>query len=436
MPAESTRTLVGQLSFKALTVVDYPSASEINIALFTIGLLVTSLGLFATVLKQRLYLSEPIVALAVGVLLSPVMLNWVNLDHWGNPDGILEQGARLAIAIQLMALALRIPRRYPLQQWRILATLLGLVMPLMWLTSGLLVYWIIGLPLGVAMLVGAVLTPTDPVVSTAVVTGTVAEQHLPARLRHALATESAINDGIALPFVMLPILLLNRPLGEALDHWVVTTLLWEVGGAVLMGALLGYGAGKLLVWSERKAMADKSSFLTFTLGLTLLVLAAVTLVESNGILAVFVAGLALDWAVGADERAEEENVQAAIDRFFTLYIFVLLGLALPWQDWLALGWRGVGLAIAILAFRRLPAVLLVRPLLGKQYSLQDALFMGWFGPLGAAAIFYGFLALKETGLQQPWTVGSLVICLSILVHGITAVPFTKLYGRQTQQSRP
>ncbi|MGG6240028.1 cation:proton antiporter [Nodosilinea sp. AN01ver1] len=412
---------------------DYLSASEIDIAFLAVGLLVTSLGLFSTVLKQRLYLTEPIVALAVGVLLSPAVLGWIDLAHWGNPDGILEQGARLAIAIQLMAVALRIPRRYPFKQWRTLAILLGLVMPLMWLTSGLLVYWILGVPFGVAMLIGAVLTPTDPVVSTAVVTGVIAERHLPPRIRHALATESAINDGMALPFVMLTILLLNRPLGDALSHWVFTTLLWEVGGAVVIGTLLGYGAGKLLVWSEVKATADKASFLTFTLGLTLLVLAGVSLAGSNGILAVFAAGLGLDWAVGAQERAEEENVQEVIDRFFTLYIFVLLGLSLPWQSWLALGWQGVGLAIAILAFRRLPAVLLVRPLLGQLQPLQDALFVGWFGPLGAAAVFYAFVALKETGLEQAWTVGSLVVCLSILVHGITAVPLTKLYGRQHSQ---
>ncbi|HEY9737250.1 MAG TPA: cation:proton antiporter, partial [Trichocoleus sp.] len=371
--------------------------------------------------------------LAVGVLLGPAVLNWIDLDHWGNLDGILEQGARVGIAIQLMAVALRIPRKYPFEQWRVLAVLLGLVMPLMWLVSGLLVYWIVGLPFGVAMLVGAVLTPTDPVVSTAVVTGKVAEENLPDRIRYALSTESAINDGLALPFVMLPILLLTRPVGEALGHWALKTLLWEVGAAVVMGALIGYGAGKFLVWSEAKETSEKSSFLAFTVGLSLLVLAAVKLVGGDGILAVFAAGLALDWAVGGQERSEEEGVQEAVDRFLTLYIFVLLGLALPWQDWVALGWKGVGAAIAILLLRRLPAVLLVRPLLGQLKPLKDALFIGWFGPLGAAAIFYAFLALKQTGLEQPWIIGSLVICISILLHGTTATPLAKLYKRQVSQ---
>ncbi|HEY9738051.1 MAG TPA: hypothetical protein V6D06_17285 [Trichocoleus sp.] len=85
---------------------NYPSANEVNVALLVMGVLVTTLGLFSAFLKAQLLLTEPIAALGVGVLLGPAVLNWVDLTHWGNPDGILEQGARGAIAIQLMALAL------------------------------------------------------------------------------------------------------------------------------------------------------------------------------------------------------------------------------------------------------------------------------------------------------------------------------------------
>lgn len=126
--------------------------------------------------------------------------------------------------------------------------------------------------------------------------------------------------------------------------------------------------------------------------------------------------------VGGQERAEEEGVQEAVDRFFTLYIFVLLGLALPWQSWWELGWKGVALPIAILLLRRLPAILLLHPLLNKLKKLPDALFLGWFGPIGVAAIFYAFLALREAGVEEAWSIGSLVICVSIVAHGLRAVP--------------
>ncbi|MBE9200226.1 MULTISPECIES: cation:proton antiporter [unclassified Nodularia (in: cyanobacteria)] len=406
------------------------TSSEINIALITLGGLVLGLGLLSAWLKERLFLSDPLIALVVGVLLSPSVFGLINLAHWGKPEIILEQGARLAIAIQVMGVALRLPKAYPFKHWRILAVLLGLLMPLMWLISGLLVYLLLGLPFWVAMLVGAVITPTDPVVSTSVVTGKVAEQNLPERIRHSISAESAANDGLAYLFVLLPILILTKPPQEALLHWFTKTLLWEVGAAVVMGALIGYLAGRLLQWAEAKQTLEKQSFLAYTVALSLAVLGLVKLLGSDGILAVFAAGITFDMVVSGRDRAEEENVQEAVDRFFTLYIFVLLGLYLPWQQWFELGWKGLLLLVAILLLRRLPAVLLLRPLLGRLRGMPDALFLGWFGPIGVAAVFYAFLSLRKAGVEEPWIIGSLVICASIVAHGCTAVPFAKLYGKQ------
>jgi NhaP-type Na+/H+ or K+/H+ antiporter len=283
------------------------------------------------------------------------------------------------------------------------------------------------------MLVGAVITPTDPVVSTSVVTGKVAEENLPERIRNSLSTESAANDGLAYPFVLLPILILTKTPTEALSEWLIRVLLWEVGGAILMGALIGYIAGRLLVWAEAKQSIEKQSFLAYTLAISLFVLGFVKLLGSNGILAVFVAGIAFDMVVGGRDRAEEENVQEAVDRFFTLYIFVILGLALPWQQWLELGWKGLLLAVAVLLLRRPPAFLLLRPLLGQLKSWQDTLFLGWFGPIGAAAIFYAMLALRKTGLESAWVIGSLIISASIIAHGFTAVPLAKAYAKMQRK---
>ena len=172
----------------------------------------------------------------------------------------MEQGARLAIAIQVMGVALRLPKGYPFKNWRILAVLLGPIMLIMWLVSGLLVYLIFGLPFWEAMLVGAVITPTDPVVSTSVVTGKVAEENLPERIRNSLSTESGANDGLAYPLVLLPILILTKTPTEALSEWLIPVLLWEVGAAILMGALIGYIADRLLVWAEAKQSIEKPSF--------------------------------------------------------------------------------------------------------------------------------------------------------------------------------
>jgi NhaP-type Na+/H+ or K+/H+ antiporter len=88
------------------------------------------------------------------------------------------------------------------------------------------------------------------------------------------------------------------------------------------------------------------------------------------------------------------------------------------------------LVAMVLLFRRLPAVLALRPLLGPlRAKRKDVLFLGWFGPIGAAAIYYAAFSLKETGIEEVWVVGSLVICASVVVHGVTATPLTKVYGR-------
>ncbi len=410
------------------------TSQEINLALIVLGGLFLGLALISGILKERLFISEPLVALGVGVLLSSKGLGWLNLAHWGNPEGILEQAARIAIAIQVMGVALRLPKLKKFHQRRILGILLGLVMPLMWFASSAIVGFILGVPFWLSLLIGAVITPTDPVVASSVVTGKLAEEYLPERIRNAISAESAANDGLGYPFVFLPILMLTRAPGEAVVHWLSQTLLWEVGGAIVIGSVMGFFAGKFLIDSERKQTLDKQSFLTYTISLSLLVLGAVKLIGSDGILAVFAAGIAFNARVGDKEQAEEEGVQESIDHFFTLYIFVLLGLIIPWEGWFAFGWRGIGIAIAILALRRLPIMLALRPILGGFKALPDALFMGWFGPIGAAAIFYSLLAQKETGIEEPWIIGSLVVCFSIVVHGITAIPFSKWYNHQSRAS--
>jgi NhaP-type Na+/H+ or K+/H+ antiporter len=196
---------------------------------------------------------------------------------------------------------------------------------------------------------------------------------------------------------------------------------------------MGYIAGRLLVWAEAKQSIEKQSFLAYTLAISLFFLGFVKLVGSDRILAVFVAGIAFDLVVGGSDRAEEENVQEAVDRFFTIYIFVILGLALPWQQWLELGWKGLLLAVAVLLLRHPSAFLVLRPLLGQLKSWQDTLFLGWFGPISATAIFYAMLALHKTGLESAWVIGSLIICASIIPHGFTAVPLAKAYGKMQRK---
>jgi len=419
---------------------------QFNIVITSIGILVLLLGLVSDYFRRHWWASDPLVALLFGIVLSPVALDIIDPLSWGlSRDHLLEQAARLTLAIGLMGVALRLPQYYFRRHWKSLAIVLGLIMPLMWVVSGLLAYLFLDLPFWEAMLAGAALTPTDPIVATSIVTGVVAEEDLPPRVRHIISAESGANDGLAYPLVVLCILILEKTTsaGESLTsptllpHWFTQVVLWEIGGAVLFGILFGFGTGRLLKWAERKGLIENSSFLTYSLALSLAVLGAAKLMGTDGILAVFIAGLCFGDEIGGGQRAQEDNVQEAINRFFTLPIFVLLGLTLPWHGWAAMGWwKLLGLAIALLLFRRLPAILFLSRWIRPLHNRSEALFVGWFGPMGVAAIYYAGYTLRRVGMEEIWFICSFIICVSIVAHGLTSTPLTQWYGRSHPQERP
>jgi sodium/hydrogen antiporter len=311
---------------------------ELYVALAVIGGLLLVLGLLTGFINNTAYASEPVIALIAGILIGPAALGWLDLSAVGNQQVILEQASLVTLAVALVGVALRLPVGFITNNWRPLVVLLGLVMSLMWIVSGLLTYLILGIPFLVALLIGAIVTPTDPVVSSSIVTGDVAEENLPGRLRHLISAESGYNDRLALPFVLLPLLLLTGPPEEALSHWFVHVILWEVVVGAVVAALVGYAAGKLLVWAEAKRTTAHTSILSISLALALCVLGITELIGVNGVLGAFVAGTAFNVVGSSDTQEQREHVQDAITRFFDLPVFVLMGMALPWEGWLNLGW--------------------------------------------------------------------------------------------------
>src|SRR5215208_298514 len=404
--------------------------NALYVSLAAVGGLLLLLGMLGGLVKERTPVSEPLIALLAGVVIGPAALGLLDLADLGDQALILEEAALITLGVALVGVALRLPVGYSRRNRRLLFVLLGIVMPLMWIVGGLLAYLIVGVPFWVAVLIGAIITPTDPVVASSIVAGGVAERNLPARLRHAISSESGFNDGLALPFVVLPVLVLTEPPGKVLGHWLTHTVLLEIVAGAALAALMGYAAGKTLRWAERKETMERTSLLTISLALSLTVLGVTELFHLNGVLAAFVAGIVFNFAGSSDAKESQEDIQEAISRFFDLPIFVLLGMALPWQGWLDLGWKGPLLVVGVLLLRRLPAVLALRPLLGPlRGRARDMLSLGWFGPIGAAALYYAAFSFRETGIEEAWVVGSLIICASVLVHGVSATPLTKLYGR-------
>ncbi|XVH30835.1 cation:proton antiporter [Haloferacaceae archaeon DSL9] len=403
--------------------------SQVDAWLALVGGLILLLGLGAGVLEANKYLpTQPILAVGFGIALGPHGLAVLQLTPIADPLRLLEQVARITVAFAVTSIALRLPPPYFRRRARSLAAILGPGMVVMWLASTLVVYAV--LPVGplVALLVGAVVTPTDPVLANAIVGGTVAEENIPEPMRYLLSGEAGINDGTAYLFVLVPVLALTRPPEVAVVEWLTRTLLVEVLGAVVLGAAAGATIGRLERWESARAYLEGASVLTITVALTFFVLGAVALAGSDGILAVFVAGVAYNWQADPSDEAAEQRIEEVFDRLFTIPAFVVFGMAIPWSGWIDLGWRAPTLVLGILLFRRLPMVFALRRFLPQLDRFAASLFAGWFGPIGLAAVFYAVLAAERTGVETAWVACSLVVVGSILAHGMTATAATLRYG--------
>ena len=403
---------------------------DLNSALALISGLVLALDLATGLLQSREYLpSEPIVAVVFGIAIGPQWIDAFQLSTWGDPIVIAEQAARLTVALAVTSIALRLPENYFRERWKSMATLLGPGMVIMWLVSAAVVCLLLPVSTVVALLIGAILTPTDPVLANSVVIGTTAEQHIPARLRYLLSAEAGANDGGAYPFVFLGILLLEQSTNHALGEWLTHTIPVEVVGAIVLGVVIGGVVGRLERWVSSEQFLEETSVFTITVALTLGVVGVVTLLGGNEILGVFAAGLAYNWQADPEDEAKEQRVEEVFNRLFTLPAFVLFGMIIPWGEWLALGWRGVAVVVGILLFRRLPMMIALAPAIRPLDRPAATVFMGWFGPIGIAAVLYATITLRETGLEAIWPIVTLVVAGSILVHGMSGTLLTLRYGR-------
>lgn len=410
--------------------------------LLLFGLVVLLLGVFTKWFQKRWYLTEPLMGVVLGVILGPAGLGLLSLSVTGDQTRLLQEVSRVTLAVADMGVALRLPSRYPLKNWRSLAVVLGLGMVLMMAVSGLLVWGLLSVSFWVAMLIGATVASTDPIVATTIVTGDIAEKYVPARVRHFISAESGANDGAVYPLVLLPILVLTQPQGEVISQWLVDVIGWQIGGAVLVGALLGYGSSRLLTWTESVGIVEKGTFLAYTFALTFVVLGAARLLGVDGVLAAFVAGIAYRMGPGTEEPTEEAQIQQAMTKFFVLPAFVFVGLAIPWDAWLELGWRGPLLAVLILLLRRPPVIAGLSRWFRPLQTRKETVFTAWFGPIGISTLFYAMLAERQTGLGSIWPVASLLLCASLVAHGLSATPFSRRMGggesgdTSTESERP
>lgn len=396
---------------------------NINYWFAVVGALAVALGLLSRRLRD-LPVTGPLMALGIGVLVGPAVVGLLDIDEGTRLD-LLHQSARISVGLAVMAVALKYTLSDLRKETRTLALLICVVLPAMTALSGGLATVTLGVPAVVALVLGATLAPTDPVLAAHIVTGHRADELVPPRVRLLASGEAAANDGLASPLVLVAAGALAGTVASSAVEAVTNVVV-----GVIVGLVLGLAAGRLLTISARHHDIEHASFLVITLALTITVIGVAYLVHGQAVLAVFVAGLAYDTQISDDVRREEWEVQEAVNENLVLPFFVLLGVVLPWSEWGSIGWKLAAFVPAILLFRRLPALLATTPLLRLRPA--EAIFMGWFGPIGAAAVLY-LTEMHELGHLDATTfaAGLAVVAASTVIHGVTGTAGSKVIAEHS-----
>jgi NhaP-type Na+/H+ or K+/H+ antiporter len=426
-----------------------------NLWFVIIGVLLIFMAISGALLR-RLPLSFSLVYLAAGYGLG--RLGAASLNPLENMH-LLERVTEVAVIVSLFGAGLKL--RLPLwdKAWRLP---LRLAFGAMVVTVGLLALGglFLGLSLGAAILLGAVLAPTDPVLASEV---QVTHPTDTDRLRFGLTGEAGFNDGTAFPFVMLGLGLLGlHELGSSGWRWLVVDVLWAVTGGLLIGWVLGGAVGRLVMFLRRahKEAVGLDDFLA--LGLIALAYGVSLWAHAYGFLAVFAAGLSLRrvearstgaqapkdvMAMAAAGQAEEVAVhpktasaymaQAVLgfteqlERMGEVALLLLVGIMLATVGF---QWEGVLLALLLLFVVRPVTVALLT--VGSRSSTEQRALIAWFGIRGIGSLYYLFYALThglEPALGERLTHLVLaVVAMSAVLHGVSATPLMTWYARRTR----
>ena len=426
-----------------------------------IGALFVVMALTGTTLK-RLPLTTAIIYMAVGFVLGTSVLGVLPVDPMEDA-ALLERVTEMAVLISLFTAGLKL--RTPLREgrWKLP---LRLAFGSMTLTVGMMALagvFLLHLPLGAAILLGAILAPTDPVLASDVQVEHPGDRD---RLRFSLTGEAGLNDGTTFPFVMLGLGLLGlHPLGEFGWRWLAVDVGWAVLGGLTIGGVLGTLVGRLVIYLRREHQEAVGQDDFLVLGLITLSYGSALWLHTYGFLAVFAAALALrriEMQHTGEQPAEEIASMARageaheiatdpqkapaymtetalafneqLERIVELGMVLLLGAMLSRQY----------LLVEALWF--VPLLLLViRPvatglgLIGSHTSRVQRRLIGWFGIRGIGSLYYLSYALQHGLLpdlaHRLTSLTLAVVVVSIIVHGLSVTPLMHRYGTWQERDR-
>jgi sodium/hydrogen antiporter len=422
-----------------------------------IGVLLIVMVLSATLLK-RLPLSTAMIYLAAGFILGPTGWAVLTPSPFVHAE-ILERVTEVAVLLSLFSVGLKLG--LPLSNWHWLLPL-RLAFVSMTITVVLVAataIWGLGLSPGAAVLLGAILAPTDPVLASAVQVESSGDRD---RLRFSLTGEGGLNDGTAFPFVLLGLGLLGlHDLGVGGWRWLVVDVIWATAGGLIIGGALGALIGRLVVYLRARHQESIGLDEFLALGLIAIAYGVAIISHTYGFLAVFAAGLALQrvkeqsrrnnlFAAGVAHLPNDESVNrldthtdhtsadmmqavrgfnGQIERIGELAVVLVIGAMLTFAH---LSISAAGLLVLLF--------LVIRPasvwfgLLGAPISSDQRFMIAWFGIRGIGSIYYLLYAIHQ-GLpsalaEQIVSITFAAVTISIILHGISVHPVMHWYRKR------
>jgi sodium/hydrogen antiporter len=400
--------------------------------LMVIGLLLLTVTLGSGWITRSPF-SFAFIYLIAGIVLSPYGFNLIQIRPGAE---FLEKVTEIVVLISLFSCGLKMNRPLNLVAWSSTVRLIGFLMPISIFAVAAVGHWVLNLSWGAAVLLGAILAPTDPVLASE------SQLHHPDDqdgLRFGLTSEGGLNDALAFPFVYFGLRwLADDNWQNWFVQWSAIDLIWAIGAGLGMGILVT----RAIVWIDKyiqtyrpvnEAMED-----FIALSIILITYAVTELVHGYGFLAVFIAGMAAQHAYhNPDKRMAQLEFIEQFEKLAELGTILLLGSLLRVEPMLRFA-APILLVAGLLLF-------VIRPVgawlstAGAGYEPARRLLYGWFGIRGIGSLYYLFYALGE-GLQGDvgeliaWvTLGTVVI--SVVIHGVSATPVMNWYERHIESRR-
>ena len=409
-----------------------------QIALFYILIGAAFLGLtLKPSFSHRFFYNIPAFYLAVGAVSVGIGLPYINPLRSDTDLKIIEHASELIVLISLAGAGLAIDVRAGWARWQATWRLLGITMPLTILSIALLGMYAGGLGLAAAVLLGAVLAPTDPVLARSVQVGPPGSsgEH---GVRGSLTAEAGINDALAFPFVWLAILLLADPpdLSMAWD-WFSYDVIYRIGVGFVIGIIAGKGLSRLIFSSIGDAGTSRSNPALVLLAAVCLSYGIAEFLGGYGFLSVFIAARAGRVSGdGEDADSYEQASHRSADQLESILLALLLlwfGSFIAHSLWALWTWTDLFIALAILLIVR--PIAGYAPMIGMTVPRGDKAKIAFFGIRGMGTIFYLSFAQNHgefAEIERVWSIAGLTILLSILIHGCLAQVIMREDGEADQ----